>query len=549
MKKKVFELNKQCLNMIPQISELFHKQMFFEGNKKTVKLIENLGEVSKYILSEQPSGLESQEWTQILTTILDAQQNKDYILLADVLECDMLPFLRKTQIYLQVNEEIDIDVYWEKNMQCIKQMDANLYQRLMQDDVVQDRGVLEYQPEITINGQVTLKVRKGQKEFCMHSTVNPEWEAKVLAESWNQSVNQTYYIYGMGLGYHIKALLETDDRNEVIVLENQTEVMCAALTYLDWQEYLENGRLCIVYEPDLMKLLKILKQRKQESVFFLHYPSLQCIEQKTVKETLEDYFVSVSSMQEQGVVLLKNFRHLQEANLPECGVLRERFAGKNVVIAAGGPSIDDEIEALHKYRKELFIFSVGTVSRKLIRNGILPDAIMITDPQENMYQQIEGIDAREIPLIVLSTVDKSILDHYNGPVYLAYQQEFELAERVAGENGYMLFETGGSVTTTALDIAISFGAQKIILVGADMAYTDNQSHASGLGREIKDVSELRQVRAVGGGIVYTSRNLDIYRKWIERRIAELRYPLVYNTSRGAKIEGTIEQSIETLMKA
>jgi hypothetical protein len=85
-------------------------------------------------------------------------------------------------------------------------------------------------------------------------------------------------------------------------------------------------------------------------------------------------------------------------------------------------------------------------------------------------------------------------------------------------------------------------------VGADMAYTDNRSHATGVGYEENDFSNFRQVRAVGGGFVYTTRNLDTYRKWIERRISKMTYPVVYNTSRGARIEGTIEEKIENICK-
>ena len=37
-------------------------------------------------------------------------------------------------------------------------------------------------------------------------------------------------------------------------------------------------------------------------------------------------------------------------------------------------------------------------------------------------------------------------------------------------HGIPVFETGGSVTTTALDIALKFSAKQIIFVGVDLAY-------------------------------------------------------------------------------
>lgn len=40
-------------------------------------------------------------------------------------------------------------------------------------------------------------------------------------------------------------------------------------------------------------------------------------------------------------------------------------------------------------------------------------------------------------------------------------------------------------------------------------------------------------------MVYTSKNLDIYRKWIERRIEGVMDTKFYNTGEGAVIKGTV----------
>jgi hypothetical protein len=156
-----------------------------------------------------------------------------------------------------------------------------------------------------------------------------------------------------------------------------------------------------------------------------------------------------------------------------------------------------------------------------------------------MYKQIDGVNLKNIPMILLSTASSSVIDYYNGPIYVAYQSGYIHAEIKAKEIGATLFETGGSVTTTALDIALRFGARKIIFVGVDLAYTGGYSHASGEGRRIENTDGLRQVRSNTGGMVYTSKNLDIYRKWIERRLEGVRDTEVYNTGDGAEIKGTV----------
>lgn len=548
MLKEVFQINKDCLNLIPEIVGLLRKQMFFEGSKRVQILIKKLGVISDYVLKEDITELDKQEWLLILQAFLGAQENKDYILMADILESDLLFFLQKIQSVLLAEECIVVNEYWEKNMQCLKEVNPGLHQAILKDSECQGQNSrVQFEPTLAINGQPTLKVRVDEKEFCMHSTVNPEWEAKELAKSWLENSKPTLQIFGMGMGYHVKALLDADETIKVSVLEYCIEALMMALNYLDFEKYFMDGRLNIIYESDIMKVLKMMKQEEEESVFFLHYPSLQCVEQREIKEILEDYFINVSSMVEQGKSLHQNFEYLQEQNLPECTALRALFDDKNVVIVAGGPSVDDEMESLKQFRDDITILSVGTVARKLVNAGIRPDAIIVTDPQDTMYRQVEGLEADVIPLMLLSTGSKTVMNTYSGPVYLVYQYGFEPAEKVAQERGYSLFHTGGSVTTIALDVAITFGAKKVILVGADMAYTDNRSHTSGHGYEINDVSDYRQVPSVAGGMVYTSRNLDIYRKWIERRISNLNQPVVYNTSRGARIAGTVECKLKDVI--
>ncbi len=151
-------------------------------------------------------------------------------------------------------------------------------------------------------------------------------------------------------------------------------------------------------------------------------------------------------------------------------------------------------------------------------------------------------------MIILSTAPEKCLEGYKGDVYVAYQEGYQPAYEFARENGYTVFQTGGSVVTLAVDMAIRFGAKDIILVGVDLAYTGGQSHANGVGRRIAKGIDLRKVLSVSGDYIDTSRNLDIYRKWIESRIGDVKCQIVYNTAKGARIKGTVEKKLNELVK-
>ena len=110
----------------------------------------------------------------------------------------------------------------------------------------------------------------------------------------------------------------------------------------------------------------------------------------------------------------------------------------------------------------------------------------------------------------------------------------------AHAEGKTLYETGGSVTTLALDILLKSGVRRLFLLGVDLAYPEGISHATGtMDRKQRDVNNLTQVRSVTGGAVYTDSLFNGYRRWIERKLSSYPKIDVYNLSdSGAYIQGT-----------
>ena len=100
--------------------------------------------------------------------------------------------------------------------------------------------------------------------------------------------------------------------------------------------------------------------------------------------------------------------------------------------------------------------------------------------------------------------------------------------------GYTLYESGGSVATFAIDLGIRMHCKRIIVVGLDMGYPGEQTHAGGVGKKLVDTQNLRLVEGVGGRQVRTGKTLDIYRRWIERRIESETEIEWINASNGAR---------------
>ena len=56
---------------------------------------------------------------------------------------------------------------------------------------------------------------------------------------------------------------------------------------------------------------------------------------------------------------------------------------------------------------------------------------------------------------------------------------------------------------------------------------------------LKKINHSAVVKAIKSAVQKLSKNLDIYRKWIERRLEGVRDTEVYNTGDGAEIKGAV----------
>ena len=317
----IFENNKQNLLLINEIVANYRKQNFFVGSLKLSALLKNINSVVEVIFSREDCRDLAGELEQILPALLQAQGNQDYILQADILEGDLLPLLQKIQIKLQEDDTPQVSDFLENNMLILKEKNERLYKVLQNVRNDNTKYVIAY----AINGQPTVQARNGNRCFFMHSTMNPEWEAQVLAAGLPPAKN--YVVFGMGLGYHVIELLKKYSENKVTVLESEKYLLLQALRYMDWTTYFKENRIEIVYEPDITELIGYLKQMKDYELF-MHYPTVQAVENPSIRTLLEDFFITTSSMREQERFLDANFEKLSERHLPECSEIKSLFYKK-----------------------------------------------------------------------------------------------------------------------------------------------------------------------------------------------------------------------------
>lgn len=418
-------------------------------------------------------------------------------------------------------------------------------------------------PIKTRTGHITAKVNNGVKEILLHSRFDPLKESGRLINNYSLEKDDIVIIFGVGLGYHVSAVLnKLGASGQVYVFQLGCDMFRMLNTVVDFSPVKNDPRVTLFVAdgiPQLAaKMSEVFNRANPEKVkVIIHRPSLEVLPLEAIdlKEALEDW-VTKSSTQRRFSDLLKNNL---EANKEFCSktvtidVLCNKFLGIPAILVSAGPSLDKEKQNLQDLAEsgKSCIISVGTALKTLVSWGVKPHLAVITDPQEVVFNQLKNIKEK-IPLIVLPTVHPKLLQAGNCPVILAVQDDEWVKEQIGISTGPVV-ETGGSVATTMLDIAIKMGHNPIVFVGLDLAYPEGKTHAS--DTMYKDFFDdvrmeekfLRRVKSNAGEYVHTSKVFDLYRQWIEERISrESGIRFINTSSAGAFIVGTEVASLREI---
>jgi hypothetical protein len=549
--KKIYNNNKFIITTIKSSVLGFRRQNFDFGLRQFTNIVqllsENISEIIKdKSLNDEILTADIEMIISILNDITSVQNNRDYILLADLLELQLLPLVISWQEFIQAKEDIiAYEDQYEQNLLYVENYDKNLA------DMIRSNPEIEagYEVEPTTNGSVTIKVTRDNQEFYLISNHDPQNAAQIFADTYYTPQISHYVIYGMELLNHAFALLVYKDAEYVEVYESDLNIIKLACRY-GYLSFLSTGRLRIIYDPDYTQFVKVSQENTENKVIAIHHPSIRNIRNSKIRERFEHLFTVDSSIRNQGDLMLSNFT----SNCKYCDYyvdeLSPVFSGKDIYIVAAGPSLDKNIELLKKKPHNSVILAVGTVGKKLENMGIDIDYMIVSDANRRVIGQIIGMKNNHTPMLILSTAYREFAQRNHGEHYLICQQDFKDAEEYAKKNGWNLYKTGGSVTTIALDVSIRLGAGRVILLGVDLAYTNNLAHATGTSRREHNGTEgLVAVKAIDGKRVYASKLFVMYREWIENRIAEAKnVEIIDATEGGALIKGTRIAALEEIIK-
>lgn len=462
---------------------------------------------------------------------------------------------------------------YEKNLKTLAVYYPEL-DKIIKKAQIETESELEIIEENSYEGDKILKIKKDDKICYLNGKRNSSEAASIWVETLGKLPRNTpVLLMGIGNFSYLKELVEkTKNRITIVVYEPSLEIFIKFLEMVDIQKWMEkhliifwvNGLEEMTGEHARAMLKQVLTYEMLEYFKYFILPNYETLFKEEIVEFTKicrdvamGGLVRFNTDNVFSTVMLKNLfsnaRYLCQgyhiSQLVE--VIPRNIPG---IVVAAGPSLNKNVQELKRAKGKAFILAVDTAIKPLLQAGIVPDMFAVIDGMKPL-ELVQKEDVREIPLFTTLNAAPEILDYQTGMKFFS-NEGYQFAERILRKSGCKpaLVASGGSVATNAFSLLYKIGIDTIILVGQDLAYTNNKSHADGTFHDEMEEEDTSSFIMVEGNIeekVPTRTNLKMFLDWYVGAIKEARkhsakFRVINATEGGARIQGA---EIMTLREA
>ncbi len=375
---------------------------------------------------------------------------------------------------------------------------------------------------VAARGKTIRLIDLDRKAVTLCSPRNPDSEARsAIKAQAGQFPPSPLVLIGVGVGHRIKAALEMTpaDGRVVAVILNRPAFLSGIKENL-LSEALRDERLELVLgdQKGIVELSRILDEPKGAVV--IHGPAMRVAEDFAADAVR--LAQNISTYGHASSKLMHAIRDNYRANLKHLcmdtplRVLRNLAQGMPVAIVGAGPSLESAAKELGNYRNKLFVICVEAAIAPLHRMGLSADLAVSVDPFKHNARQCRTLPEYP-PLVYMPSVHPEVPENWENTRIVALPKGDRLAEAMDRELGVGLLNSGGIVGTAAMALADYLGGNPLILVGMDLAFTHDKSHAFRRDKavEAKESPYLTKVAAIGGGTVLTNATFKRAIAWFE----------------------------------
>jgi hypothetical protein len=451
--------------------------------------------------------------------------------------------------------------YYEKNLECIRQNKKYLYDQIQIFQKEISKSNLEKISSVDAkDGSKSLIILINGNEHRLNSSYFPVNEAKKWAEQFNfNNLNTVITMFGLGNGIFARELMKKRNVSDTIVIyEPCSDIFFYTLQHYDLTDLFNEKRLSVIVEGiNDLELKNVLEMKVDLTNFF---SQIHCIHPKydlifaqsyisylkVLKDNNNHARIMINTEMHFGkryiINTLRNLRHLRNSSrlLDYSSMLDE---GIPAIVVAAGPSLKANIDELKRAKGKAYLFVVDRILDYVLDEGIVPDFIVTVDPIKPLEYFTKRTNLT-IPLLCKLDSNWEVLDRHKGKK-IVYSCDLYLAKMYQKfDRKPPLLDTGASVATAAFAACMQLGFEKIILVGQDLAYDGEVTHAGGVAEKLKINGDVF-VEGIDGNQVRSRYDWYEFLRWFQDKIAanpELK--VIDAKDKGAKIKGTVVMSLK-----
>ena len=429
----------------------------------------------------------------------------------------------------------------------------------------------------------------------VHSKRNPQGEAHNLVHDIPVQDGIVLLFLGLGLGYQVEKLktrlTNKDIDATLIVVERNIEIFSLLCKNRNIS-FLKNVHLFIGESlGDIQAFIqglgafsfsgyRIVKLRGSHSLHSDYYDEVERCFKESMAGKLSDLLTRYAFEALWMRNTIDNIPSLVGSR--SISSLRGTLRGKPVLVVNAGPSLLNQLQMLHEIQNRIHLIAVDTVLTPLLKAGVVPDFVVTLDA--GFHNSLDfrhlftgGGGCCNMKLVADIVTNPIILRHWSGPVFFS-ETTLAIPGSAVHDSPIMpLFDLlhncfppvdtlacGGSISTTALELAMYLQAEPVYTTALDLSYTDYKTHVNssphydsfyGHSNRLATI-DTAMVRAISGrklmsfpaiqeGEALSDYVFSQYVHWIERR-REYRNRVINCTAKGVALKGLSHMQIETL---
>lgn len=419
----------------------------------------------------------------------------------------------------------------------------------------------------------------------LNSLIDQYQEEEVKQDKSTVNMIPNIVVTGVGLGYHLPALLSELNIQNILIHEACIDTFHASLHTLDWApiiDYFQGAdksiKFCIGSTID--EALQQVEASFQEIGFysqvytFIYHHTTRRNEIDFIqayKTKIGAFIGGLGYYDDEQIGLAHAYQNIQTRH-PTFISTKTHYRHTKLLLIGNGPSLDLHKNYIKRNRDKVILISCGTSLGSLLRMGIKPDFHI---EMERTYKithfltyKISKQDLSGITLLCLHTVPPKVLSLFDKVCYAIKPNDagtLLIHKHYAPTKLKDLPFCNPTVANCGLSFAVSMGFMNIHLIGIDLGINESGQHHSknslhyDLEKSIKsknkfiyNYSDDRSVLVDGnlGNQVVSHPILNSSRIMMERLLGlvNISFPdfKCVNTNHGAKIQHTISANLNKL---